>query len=73
MSSMNLHVCLEEWAQLPGQTLLGLLKDETGDLVYDENGPVRVIAGEESKYKTYEDFHGSEEWKEILWKLSESG
>ena len=73
MSKMDMCICLEDWSGKEVGGLLGFLKDESGNLVYDENGPVRIIAGEESKYETYDEFHGSEEWKEILWKLSESG
>jgi len=74
MTSMDLYCCLEEWADDgTGRKMLGILKDDAGELVHDENGPVRVLVENDRKYNTYEEFHGSEEWREILWKLSESG
>ena len=67
-------VCLADYApENIINRMLGFLKDEYGKMVYSSEGPVRIKVPFGSEYITYEDFHGSDEWKQILrekrWKL----
>ena len=63
---MSDQTCLTDWAPDPDEKMLGFLRDADGIILYDSNGPVRVISGPNSPYKTYEEFERSEDWKELV-------